>query len=68
MVKRESKQDKENRNRISRAYSATCNGVQVNIMDIGKIFKVGQQSIDDGDDDDVLEAKIQTYVETIRQN
>jgi hypothetical protein len=54
--------------RINRVYAQRCSGIEVNIMDIGKVFKVGQQAIAEGADDAALGDRIAAYVETIRQN
>jgi hypothetical protein len=56
-------------NRIERAYQSSCAGVQINIMDIDKVFQHGQRQIDmHGLDDAELAKSIREYVETIRQN
>lgn len=54
--------------RINAAYTATCSGIQVNIMDLQKIFDVGKASILNGDNDDQLCIKIRALVERIRFN
>lgn len=56
------------RNRIERAYYAACDGVQVNVMDIPKIFAVGEQAIAEGADDAALQTAIFDFVQTIRTN
>ena len=62
------KQLKEADARINRVYLDNCKGVQVSVMDIGKIFTVGRGSIEAGDDDSVLAKKIVDFVNTIRKN
>jgi len=56
-------------NRIERAYHASCAGIQIDIMDIRKVFEHGQRQIDmHGLDDAALAKSIREYVETIRHN
>lgn len=68
MAKKQSRQEKINDKRIERLYYATCSGIQINIMDIGKVFAFGQKKITDepGVDDAALASSIRAYVETIR--
>ena len=56
------------RNRIEVAYYQTCKGVQINIMDIPKVFAEGERLIAEGVDDIALAEGIRAFVETIRQN
>jgi len=53
---------------VDAAYRATCSGIQVNMMDIPKIFAVGRASFHAGDDAATLAAKVRAFVETIRMN
>jgi hypothetical protein len=52
--------------RIERAFNASCKGVQINIMDIGKVFEVGRLAVAEGADDAMLAAKIRGFVDTIK--
>jgi hypothetical protein len=55
--------------RIERAYGASCSGIQINIMDIGKVFQHGRRQIDMHNlDDAALAVSIREFVETIRRN
>jgi hypothetical protein len=51
--------------RVERVYYQTCSGVQINIMDIGKVFKVGVAAVAEGVDDETLGKRIRAYVDTI---
>jgi hypothetical protein len=54
--------------RIDAAYRLHCSGVEIDIMDIGKIFKVGRGLIAAGMADEQLGAHLLAYVNTIRKN
>lgn len=54
--------------RIERVFGAHCHGVQIGVMDLGKIFDVGRAAIAAGADDELLGRKIVEVVETIRRN
>ena len=60
------RRQKDNRDElVEAAYYRTCSGIQINIMDISKVFAVGRQALERGED---LDSSIRAYVETIRQN
>jgi hypothetical protein len=61
-------QKKKDDARIQRLYTARCSGIQINIMDIGKVFKVAEAGIVAGMDDATLGDVIFAYVNEIRQN
>lgn len=65
-VKKQSKAEKIADKRVERAYYATCSGIQINMMDIGKVFAYGRMQIEAGVDDAALQSAIRNYVETIR--
>ena len=55
--------------RIERAYHEMCSGIQIDIMDISKVFEHGRRLIKmDNVDDTQLRIGIREYVETIRKN
>jgi hypothetical protein len=65
MTKRQQKRlDK----RVEQAYYATCSGVQISVMDIGKVFAVGRKALADGADEEKLRSAVVEFVETIRKN
>lgn len=54
--------------RVEQAYYATCSGIQIDMMDIQKVFNVGRECVRDGVDEDMLRSTIRKFVETIRKN
>jgi hypothetical protein len=50
---------------IEEAYYARCSGISIDIMDIGKVFRVGRRAYDAGLD---VGDAVAAYVETIRKN
>jgi len=50
---------------VEAAYYRTCRGVQIDVMDIGKVFAAGRQALAAGQD---LDAAIVAFVATIRKN
>jgi hypothetical protein len=48
---------------IEKTYYENCSGISINIMDIGKVFKVGHEALAAGTD---LKTAIVEFVETIR--
>jgi hypothetical protein len=53
---------------VEQAYYATCRGIQINIMDIPKVFAYGRLKLEAGEDFEALKSSVRAYVETIRQN
>lgn len=54
--------------RIDALYRARCSGIQIDMMDISKIFDHGYKVIATGADDQALGDAIAAFVETIRKN
>lgn len=54
--------------RITAAYGAVGNGIQIDIFDIPKIYKLGAAAIADGADDETLKATIAGFLATNRKN
>ena len=65
MTKRQEKQADQ---RIERMYGLRCSGIQIDIMDIGKVFRVGYAAVERGAGDKELGDDIAEFVETIRKN
>lgn len=65
---RKTKAQKQIDKRVERLYYASCSGVQINIMDIGKVFRAGREAIAIGGDDVAVTAAIVAFVATIRKN
>jgi hypothetical protein len=62
------RQQKKIDRRVEVAYYATCSGIQINIMDIGRVFAVGREALRDGADEELLRSTIRKFVEQIRKN
>lgn len=62
------KQQKINDKRVERAFYATCSGIPINILDIPRVFKAGNNAIKDGVDDETLRKVVRDFVESIRQD
>ena len=54
--------------RIDRIYSKRCSGIQVNVMDLGKIFDHARKIAATGADDAALGDSLLAYVNIIRKN
>lgn len=52
--------------RINAAFHRTCNGIQINIMDLHKVFDHGEAVIASGADDEELGVKLKAFAESIR--
>jgi hypothetical protein len=65
-MRRQSKAEKLIDLRIDLAYRKTCSGIQINMLDIPKVFAFGRIKIMEGEDDAALCNSIRAYVESIR--
>lgn len=61
-------QQKKVNARINRAYVQSCSNIEIPMLDIPKIFAVGQAAVAAGADDEVLKTKIREFVDIIRKN
>ena len=59
---------KQDELRIERAYGEACSGIQIDVLDITKVFEFGQQMLDRGCDDAQLRIGLRAFVETIKRN
>ncbi len=50
---------------VERAYYATCSGIQIDILNIGKVFEAGRKAYAEGRD---LNVAVREFVETIKEN
>ena len=62
---RQSKADKLLDAEITRIYTQTCNGIQINIMDIPKVFAEAKKARAEGRD---MKDAIVSFVQKIRKN
>jgi hypothetical protein len=53
---------------IERIYYANCNGVQLNILDIPKVFRAGEQAYAAGADENGIKDAILAKVAEVRVN
>lgn len=61
---------------VEQAYYARCSGIQINVMDIGKVFAVGRGAYAQGEQMKMglaerkvyVADKVRDYVEVIRKN
>lgn len=65
-VNRTKKQIAIDEKRVSRLYAQSCANVQINLMDIPKVARVGMEALLAGDSDDAIKSKIRAFVDTIR--
>jgi hypothetical protein len=63
-MRKQSKAEKAIDRRIENAYRATCSGIQIDIMDIGKVFARGREILATGVGDSRLGVELREYVTT----
>jgi len=56
--------------RTEKAYYKSCSGIQISVMDIGKVFKAGREAIfaNPAISEDELQKVVFDFVQTIRKN
>jgi len=54
--------------RIEQIYYKTCSGVQIDVMDIGRVFAVGRQAAAEGASDETLASALVAFVNSIRKD
>jgi hypothetical protein len=64
MARKTAKQSEQDRIEkiVERTYYATCSGVAISVMDIGKVFKFGVQACKEGKD---LQVELPRYVASL---
>jgi cystathionine beta-lyase/cystathionine gamma-synthase len=67
-MKKQSKADKLIDKQIDLAYRETCSNIEVNIMDIPRIFEECRKAILAGSTNDELKIVVREFVESIRKN
>lgn len=65
---RKTKAEKAADQRIDRVYKRVGEGVQINMLDIPKVFRAGREAIAEGATDDQLAEKLTALLATIRKN
>ena len=56
------------RKMVEAAYYAGCNGIQIPMMTIPRVFRAGEEAVARGERGEQLTATIRAFVETIRCN
>lgn len=54
--------------RIARIYGRACHGVQVPIMSLGAVMRVGEQAVREGLDDEAVGKKLREAADAVRTN
>ena len=68
MPRAEKAAEKKLDDKIEELYRKRCSGIQINIMDIGSVFRVGKAAARAGKSDDAIGDEIATFVQSIRKN
>lgn len=65
---RQSKADKVAEARVTAAYNAVAEGVQINVLDLGKIHDAGMAAVKAGGDDEAVRSAVREAVTKFRLN
>ena len=61
-------EEKKIAKKVERLYYKRCSGIQINVMDIGAVFKVGKAAALAGLSDEQIGNEIFNFVQTIRKD
>jgi hypothetical protein len=67
-MKMTKKQQKAQDARINRLYCQNCSGLEINVLDISKVFREGHRLIAEGADDAALAAGLLAFTQQLARN